>query len=261
MAVSHHYREGFNYTQIVVSLTTSPTRIDFIEPVIQNLENQTLKPSKIVVNVPHIFKRTNAEFTKIPDFLTKNPRVTVNRCEDIGPATKIIPTAELYANEPDTMMISIDDDISYTTTFVETLVKYANKYPDSAITGESFMRLPHKKNDPKTNYAQLVEGYSSVLYRKRFFDNFSVETLKKYPKFCYFADDFILSNHLNKENIPIVVVDSKEKMIENAYLDYGSQSDALKNGANGHTNGNIDNYSKCAAHLKSSGELFIDYSF
>ena len=36
----------------IVSLTTIPTRINFIEKTIKSLVEQTLKPSKIILNIP-----------------------------------------------------------------------------------------------------------------------------------------------------------------------------------------------------------------
>ena len=254
-------KEGFNNENpnIIVSFTTSPKRIIHIEKIIKNIENQTIKPSKIVLNLPFVFKRTNTEFTEMPVFITDNPLIQVNRCEDIGPCTKIIPTTKLFT-DPETIIISIDDDISYSNSFIENLLKYSNKNPNAVVTGQSFMRIKSPNNDD-INYAELVEGYSSVLYKKKFFDNFDIEKLKEYPKYCYFADDFIISNYLLKENIPIIVVDSNEKMIEDAYLDYGSQGDALKNGADGNTTSNMDNYKKCSAFLKSKNDLHINYSF
>jgi hypothetical protein len=183
--------------------------------------------------------------------------VHVNRCEDIGPATKILPTVKLF-KDPSTILISIDDDIEYRENFIETLLKYHQMSPDAVITGESYMRLPNKEN---VIYAELVEGYSAVLYQKRHLENFDIEELKQYPKECYFADDFILSNYLKKNQIDIVVANEPagNKTTKNIYLDYGNGEDALRNGADGNTNGNIENYEKCSRYLDSKGELYIHY--
>lgn len=241
---------------VVVSLTTSPRRIPHIKKLLDTLTNQTVPPDAIVLNLPYVFKRNNSTFDEIPPFITENPVIKVNRCEDIGPATKILPTVSLFSN-PETILISVDDDIEYRNNFIETLLKYNAKAPNAVITGQTFMLLDNK-NDDGLIYGEMVEGFSSVLYKKKHFDNFDMNELLNYPRECYFADDFILSNYLRKEGIDIIVTSEPDnnKLTVNTLLDYGTQDDALHKGAEG---GNIDNYKKCSAYLKSIGQLYIKH--
>lgn len=236
--------------EIIVSLSTSPTRIVHIEPLIKTLSSQTIPPDKIVLNLPHVFKRTNDTFENIPDFITKNPMVKINMCEDIGPATKVVPTTK-FASSPDSIIISVDDDIEYKNNMIEILLQHSKDNPNSAITGESYMKL-------EDNKSELVEGYSSVLYKRKFIDDLDPEVILNYPKFCYLADDFIISNHLRKKNIDIVVVKGN-KPFGNIFLEYGNGSDALRNGANDNSKNNVDNYQQCSKHLKESGSLYIKH--
>lgn len=251
--VFYKSREKMSSNQnIIISMTTSPTRIDKIEHILETFNNQTVKPTKLILNLPFVFKRTQQTFDNIPSFISKYSFVDINRCEDIGPCTKIIPTVELFNNQPETIIISIDDDIAYTNTFIETFLEYSNKNPNAVITGQSFLRIP------KSNQAKLVEGYSGVLYKQKFLKNFDIEQLKQYPKVCYFADDFILSNYLLKNKIPIVVIGDLDKIASNIYLDYGSKNDALKAGADGYTIDNMDNYKKCYEYLKQTNDSYLD---
>jgi len=188
-----------------------------------------------------------------------HPLLRIQRCVDIGPATKIIPTVAMF-DDPHTILISVDDDIDYRTNFIETLLKYHRKVPDAVVTGESFMRV--ESTDPSVKYAELVEGYSAVLYLQWHLADFHVETdLDQLPKECYYADDFILSNYLRKNGVKIIVADepAANKTTQRIYLDYGNGTDALRNGANGNTNGNLDNYRKCSRYLESKKELFVGY--
>ena len=43
--------------KIIVSFSTIPTRVHDIEPVLKSLNNQTLKPDKIYLNIPKKYKR------------------------------------------------------------------------------------------------------------------------------------------------------------------------------------------------------------
>jgi len=246
---------SLNNNEILISLSTSPKRINNIGPLLETLSNQTIKPNKIILNLPYLFKRTNSTFNTIPDFITNNNLIYINWCNDIGPATKIIPTVKL-AKSPNSILISVDDDIEYKNTMVEILLNYSNKYPDAVITGESFMRL---SNDKKIITAELVEGYSSVLYKKKHLVDLSEEIIKNYPIYCKLADDYIISNYLRKKNILIIVVNT-EKPYDNIYVSYGNNEDALRNGADKISNGNIDNYIKCSNYLKSINDLYIIYN-
>ena len=246
------YKERFSTNNIFISLTTSPKRILHIEHLLNNLSTQTIKPNKIILNLPFVFKRDNSEFKEIPKFIQNYPLVIINRVEDIGPATKILGSLSIVDN-PEDIIISVDDDIEYSKNMIEILYNQSVKNPNAIITGESFMRT----ND---NKAQLLEGYSGVLYKRKFFNNIDNEKIKNYSKYCSLADDFILSNFMLKNNIPIIVADDNEnKTIINAFLEYGNGNDALRNGAHGQSGGNIDNYQKCSKYLKENNELFINY--
>lgn len=106
-------------------------------------------------------------------------------------------------------------------------------------------------------YAQLVEGYGAVLYKRKLLEHFSIKEIESYPKECFFADDFVLSNFLNKNGIPIIV--SSTETVVDAFLEHGNQEDALRNGAHNQTKGNLENYKKCAHYMSKQGNLHIQH--
>ncbi len=66
-----------------VSLTTIPSRIKSLYKTIESIQNQTLKPSKIYLSIPYIYKRfQNLEIDEsdIKDIKFKN--LEIIRCED-----------------------------------------------------------------------------------------------------------------------------------------------------------------------------------
>jgi hypothetical protein len=262
--------EGFDVLaeeDVVVTLTTSPKRIDKIEPVIDSIMNQTSVPDKIVLNVPFVYKRNNSTFGEVPDFLLNNPRIHINRCEDIGPATKVLPTVKIV--RPHTILISIDDDIVYPEDTIATLLEMSKIYPEAAITGNSRMPLehddylPHRRDETKPfQLAELVEGHASVLYRREFLLDFDYDDILTTPLSCYLGDDLILSNHLRRKNIPILVVDDIIGKIyaRGGILEYGNEEDAIHLGAD-HAQGADHDYESCAAHLRENGNLFIKHTW
>ena len=236
--------------RVVVSLTTSPTRIEHIGPLLAALGAQTRAPDRVVLNLPRVFRRTGARFGELPAFVTGNALVLVNWVDDIGPATKVVPTAALV-DDPEAVIISVDDDIEYKPTMVESMLAVSAIFPDAVITGESFRAT----GGP---YAELVEGYSSVLYKRRHLDGLDGRAIGAMPLACYLADDLVISNHLRSRGIAIVRAAALGVVpFGDIYLEYGERADALKNGAGGASRGNLDNYARCARHLAESGELHL----
>jgi len=245
--------------RIVLSLTTSPNRINSIERVLNSISyEQNLKPDLIYLNLPKIFKRDNSIFQKIPEFIKNNTLININWCEDIGPATKILYTAKLekkLSQSDNTIIISIDDDTIYPPDFIEEFYKYCKEYPNAVITGTSF--IPYKTIN-NVKYVELLEGFSGVAYRVNFIEDFDLSFFKTTIKECYLGDDFVLSNYIRSKNIPIIVIGTKNKMIKKIkQLEYGYNKDAL------HMNhgGNNNNYIKCANYLKNNNSLFIENTY
>ena len=233
---------------VLVSLTTSPRRIARIGPLLAALSAQTVAPRAIVLNLPRVFKRTGERFGTIPAFVTSNPLVKVNWVDDVGPATKLVPAVALAAG-PETVIITVDDDIEYRATLVESMLSVSAAFPGAVVTGQSYRS--------SGLLAELVEGYSSVLYKARFLDGLEAALDPFVP--CYLADDLVISNFLRARMVPVVRAAALGVVpFGEIYLDYGERSDALKHGAGGLSEGNLDNYAKCAAHLTSRGEFHLD---
>ena len=216
-------------------MTTSPTRI--IDPefkiALENiLDNQSVKPDFMVLNLPKIFKRTG-EVAIIPDFVSRNNRIRVNLVDDIGPITKILPTIDLVDNDND-VIISFDDDVLYNKDCIKNLVEASIANPTYIIsfhTGTKF-----------------IEGFLSVLYKRMHFVDFdkSVITLDDN---CFRSDDYLIANHIFKKRFTVM----KLQRLDSNSMDFGFKSDALHKQAEGH----LENYKKCAQVLEDNNKLYI----
>jgi len=106
-------------TRVVLSLTTLPHHVPLLKDTIASLKAQMLVPARIYVNIPRgTNKRTGAEYT-IPAWLLRERGVHVNRCEEYGPLTKLLPTLQLET-DPETVIITVDDDKIYPRDLVRT---------------------------------------------------------------------------------------------------------------------------------------------
>ena len=113
-------------TNFCITLTTIPSRLHAIYKTIESIEEQTLKPNKIFLNIPKEYYRfpgvkiKDSEIKKIQSELVK-----INRCSDFGPATKIM--GGINDIKKYDCVIIIDDDHIYHSKMCEIFIKEFEK--------------------------------------------------------------------------------------------------------------------------------------
>lgn len=113
--------------KIVVSLTTIPSRIQFIKPVIESLLNQSQPPDEIHIQIPHFSLKENCKYT-IPDFLKNYDKVIIKSHDlDLGSSTKWLYPLKYLKSEPNTVLIIADDDCLYKTNSIKILIDRISK--------------------------------------------------------------------------------------------------------------------------------------
>jgi hypothetical protein len=230
---------------VIVSMTTTPVRISNIQPVIDSILNQTVQPSKIYMHIPHIFKREEMTY-EIPEFITKNDKIIVNRCEDMGPITKILPITDVI-DDPDALIVSVDDDIIYHPTMIETLLENHRKHGGECVVSGT---TAFGKVDESDMSVEHVEGYSGVLYKRKFLEDFDRSVLEHTD--CRYGDDYIISQHLKKKGVPMFVTEKEQEYRSRlVFTEMSENSDAMYKGANGKLTDNGDRYKKCLLYLSN----------
>lgn len=208
--------------RVIVTFTTVPKRINKTCYTIASLLNQTFRVDEICIYVP--YKSRKGEKYIIPKWLSELERrliqFKIKRCNhDWGPATKIIPALLEYQNE-NCVIIYLDDDIVYNKNALETLVSYSNIYPNYAICNQgwnierwngksSFItKTIHHANKyfPTINpyryvFTDVLQGFSGVLVKPRFFDMKELVKLDDYPPEVFFVDDVYISGLLNNQKV------------------------------------------------------------
>ncbi len=155
-----------------------------------------MKPEKIIINVPHIFSRTNEAYD-IPDFLVDMSGVEIFRCsEDYGPGTKLIPTLQRISADDDVWIATCDDDIQYLPYTLETFVRSAsvfNEKPAMSLSGFSFNQRDEIVPTFKVCVVNVIEGYGMAIYHrshfKKSFFSYVEQCLK--DKSTRVSDDFV----------------------------------------------------------------------
>ena len=171
-----------NNNKIIISLTTIPSRINEIEPVLISLINQDYKPDLIYLNIPKQYKRFKSRIL-IPDFFKKyNNVVKIFYIEkDFGPATKFIGSMLNDNISNNDILIITDDDIVKKKHWLRLLL---NNYKNNRVTsfvelnlgqkiiwgylGYAFIKkiynIPIKRNNLINH--QLLEGKNALVHLK-----------------------------------------------------------------------------------------------
>lgn len=256
--------EEVRRSNIVVTMTTLPSRIGNIQPTIASLCNQTVLPEKILINIPEYSKREKTGY-RIPDFLKENPLVEINFTEeDLGPATKLLPALEKYWDNKDQLLMVVDDDEVYPKGLIENYLQYTDLSENAVLTlvgwnaPEDFIHAHRTvvygaigskpENSEKVEHptrVDCVQGASSFLVRPRFFD-ITVFNYSLAPKEAFFVDDIYISGHLARQLTPIYVVPAPfryARMKVTAHLLY-SENLHRKENKSGHNNNKLYRFYK-----------------
>ena len=194
-------------SDIVVTLTTTPSRIGLLAPTLKSLLDQSRPPARIVLNVPRFSQREQVAYA-VPRDLAALQSVQIRRCDDLGPGTKLIPS--VAAEPPDTPLLAVDDDRIYPAWLVLHYERAAARWPDRALTlsgwvvpadltdrmttirSNLFMRPPAPIRAPRLRAPRRVDifqGVMSYLVRPRFFDAAQMADFSGQPPELRFVDD------------------------------------------------------------------------
>lgn len=209
--------------RVVGSLTTVPGRDKKLLRTLKSLQIQDYKLDAIYLTIPKESRRLKKPYPPLSKEISD--LCTIVNCDsDYGPCTKIV-GGLLQEHNPDTIILTFDDDVIYSPSLVSTLINYHKKYPQSAI-GSSGILLQygfpfystisncagHWNNMTGfelTSNGRSVDalcGFSAVLYVRKFFPNNDnlFNNFLKYPLLdndVYFNDDIFISAFLSKNNI------------------------------------------------------------
>ena len=196
-------REDF---RVVLSLTTMPHHLDLLEATLKSLSEQTYQADVIYLNLPKQKSRSGASYY-VPEYVKNYERVRVLRPDrDFGPLTKLFPSLE-EEHDPDTLIITVDDDKIYSPDTVRTLVYYSKHDKNTAWgdCGWGFQRIWHQMalipvyvpwifRGASGHRVEVLQAVCGNAYRRSMFHNLTV--LAKPPKPCFTTDDLWVSGYL-----------------------------------------------------------------
>eukprot|EP00435_Cladocopium_sp_Y103_P017905 s1626_g4.t1 len=228
----------WQHLRVVAAMTTTPRRINFIEPALDSLLHQSRPLDAVYLFVPKVFKRENTTY-QIPNWLSALqrdvPRLQLRRCEDWGPATHLLEVLKAE-RDPETAILQVDDDQRYGPLLLESLLRAMGPAPGRAIGAATQHAHTHLGG-------AVLEGVHGVLFRRKFFDD-EIFNFENFSPHCKLHDDLWISAHLARKGILREVLISR---LGTKALSYGFGEDALYMGGAG--SDNTKNFFKCSASL------------
>ncbi len=204
-------------SDIIVGLTTIPSRLPFLVPTLKSLLLQNVPPGKILLHLPKHSRREQVEYS-VPEELQGLEVIQVVRCADWGPATKILPA--LLESDPDQRVVAVDDDRIYRPTLLEDLLEASERHPDAAVgcfgviapldrvdrrkglLGRTIEGLQYGRGVSLRGSrlrsalpVDILHGYGGVMVRPRFFDLERLADLESAPDAAWLEDDTWFAAH------------------------------------------------------------------
>ena len=249
---------------VVLSLTTSPKRIQFLKAVFDAIDPRTY--DIICLNLPDIYKPTGEKYV-IPAWMHSYPKLVINRFgTDIGPISKLLPAVEKY---PNAFIVTIDDDSLYRRFFIQTLgymydqtksfynlgeAVYATNgllmeeyWQNASIKHQrlfgkyciqmirSWKEYPHPTGHlwktPVLDFRtiDLIEGFAGIMYPPGSIKNINhIKELSATSKQTFLSDDMTISMYLTHAGVQKISTKKQNKNFHHILaLPYGFQADAL----------------------------------
>ncbi|MEO9482439.1 MAG: hypothetical protein ABJG47_03295 [Ekhidna sp.] len=209
-------------SDVIVSFTTIPERIDNIEGTIKSLLIQNELPKRINIYLPFKSFRNGKEYI-IPEWLKDLKSVDLVRIEtDYGPATKFIPA--ILTQDPDQKILVTDDDNIYPPGYITELREASDALPDKVVAASGW-RVPSDLIDRPTTLLSnllkkpptpvpgtrvtkpyqidILQGYSAFLFKPKFFSGDEVTNYDGVPNNIRFVDDVWVSAHCKVDKVVV----------------------------------------------------------
>lgn len=214
----------------IITLSSIPPRFNNIGPTLEAMIAQKQPAAEVRLYIPYAYKRFPDWDGTLPDVPSG---VTIKRCEDLGPATKVLPACRELRGKPVDILFG-DDDKQYDLNWHGRFKDCRKRYESYCIVeaGETLPDISEDSRDPsrlpraarwqrkpisyrikrlisgfriksslyaKSGFVDILNGHGGVMVKPEWFgdDAFNI------PDIIWTVDDPWLSGNLEKVGIPI----------------------------------------------------------
>lgn len=191
---------------IIVSMTTTSTRIGAIADRLEGILTGDRPPDRLVLNLGIAASHLSCKGIRaVPDDLQaladKYRQLEFRFTTNLGPATKFLPTLREQWSNPEQIIVTADDDVRYPPYWLQRLAEYATRYPDTLLCYTArgikldrgyedwpLIRRNRVRKPTLRHWDYLPRGHDGVLYRPCFFDR-KVFDIQRMLQQCPSNDD------------------------------------------------------------------------
>jgi len=204
--------------RIVTTMTVIPSREQTVLKAIMSIKNGTLKPDAMYINIPKTYTRFKDPLAPwlVPVFQTLGVHVIVLP-EDRCCLNKILPILE-FEKDPETLVVTIDDDIIYTPLFIAGLLEGYNKF--GGVVGYSGLLYPEKAESygmkPLEYNVRIGHGCKTDILQQGFGTMTKLSSFYDFPYVAplasdgdptlYLSDDYVISRFYDFKGLTKFVV-------------------------------------------------------
>jgi len=204
--------------RIVTTMTVIPTREVALVKSIMSVKNGVHKPDAMYVNIPNEYVRFEEQIAPWLKPVLEAIGVTVLELEhDRCCLNKILPILS-FEKDPDTLVVTIDDDIIYSPLFVAGLLEGYKKF--GGVVGYSGLLYPEKaesyglkSEDYNVRVGHgcpteiLQQGFGTMTKISSFYGFPNVPPLQKgQDASLYLSDDYVISRFYDSKRLVKTVV-------------------------------------------------------
>ncbi len=189
---------------VIISLTTIPSRSPYILDTLNSILNQTQLPRMIYIGIPYASLREPGLDYRFPKKIYNHKLIKIVYYEnDEGPIMKLLTgLRQLQLLKKDYKIITIDDDMIYDKHLIKNLLREYNKNENNVYCSIGRNAFGEKLFNT-SNLLRTVEGYGGVIYNSSFFNLAELLLHDEIPYYIKTNDDLFISAYLRRKNIKI----------------------------------------------------------
>lgn len=135
---------------VIITMSTIPARLPNAFKIIKHFLKHVKGIDKFVLNIPWKYKRWPHLSVDVIHHID-DPRFILNRCDDLGPLTKFLPTLDII---PTDSILIVRDDMCYKLDAFKDIAERQDRYRDRAFSFYVYEYKPQKSFGPSIHVPQ-----------------------------------------------------------------------------------------------------------
>jgi hypothetical protein len=200
--------------RIVTTMTIIPAREQLVIKAIMSIKNGTIKPDAMYINIPKKYARFEKPLEPwLKPVLVSLGMTVLELDEDRACFNKILPILS-FEKDPETLVVTIDDDIEYKPMFIAGLYEAYKSF--GGVVGYSGLFYPENSKDTLNYHLFLGHKCPAEIIQQGFGTMTKVASFEGFPHIppltkdmdasLYLSDDYVISRFYDFKGLSKYVV-------------------------------------------------------